>query len=154
MPVLEAPRAILLAAVVLSLVPATGCGGGTSKGDYEKEVARISQDLDEARGRIGSPDSLDEAAQAFRTLQDAVEEAADDLEAIEPPADIEDDHGDLVEATRDLGRDLADGIDAAQRGDADEFRRFARRFETSSSARRADEATDSIEEKGYDLRSG
>jgi hypothetical protein len=151
----------ILAAAAICLV--AGCGGGgdqLSKDDYEQELTNVgnrleasSRKLAEAfKGVQAGDGSLDETADEFATLQNDLREEADSLRDVEPPDDAGKEHEQIVDGLDAFADSLEEFRDAAEAGDVNAIQEFAQGLPESEGLRKLDEATDSLEKKGYDVR--
>lgn len=84
--------------IVVAALLVAGCGGTTSKADYEAEVGTISRDVQEDLEQL---DSGPPSPELIKEAQGSLEEAADALEGIEPPKEVSGLHDDLVDVMRD-----------------------------------------------------
>ena len=80
---------------------ATSAGGPLSKGDYEKQVNTIGNELGEAMEDLTDLDlgaDVGAAIEQFATVEAALQGAADEMRAVEPPAEVAAEHAALVTA--------------------------------------------------------
>lgn len=92
---------LLLAALLLCAALLVGCGGGLSKAEYEAEVKKIGNAVEDD---IDSLDSGEPNPEDIETAQNSIEKAADDISELEPPTEVEKLHADLVSALRDTAK--------------------------------------------------
>ena len=75
---------------------------------------QVGDTLEESVNSLGSalsnPESLDQAADQFNELQEALRTAADDLDELNPPEDVESAHEDLVDGVRLFADDIEDAL--------------------------------------------
>ena len=151
------------AIVALAVVVAAGCGdsgggGGTqlTKAQYEQQLNSIGSTIDSSFSELStlfqSPNpSFDEAADKIAEIQDQMREQADDLDAVNPPEDVQAEHEKMVDGLRGFADDLEEFRQAVESKSVTAMQDFAETFDESESAKKIQEAGDSLEKKGYDL---
>lgn len=130
-------------------------GGRLSKGDYEGKLANIGETLTKATEGLStavSPKtSPADAAGGIGKLQDALAESADELAELSPPEDIQGAHDNLVEGIRSFADALGDLKAAAEEGDTAKMLEFVGKMAESDFGKKLQEATETLQEKGYKL---
>ena len=143
--------AVFLAAVALV---AAGCGG-SDKEDYEEEIDKVGQTLDEQFTEIGrdiqASGGLKRAAPEVEKGAEALDDAVADLEEIDPPDDAEAAHGKIVRGVGLLADDFREAGRAAGENDAPRVLRLFGDIESSEGFRMIVEARDDLREAGYDV---
>ncbi len=96
----------ILASLLALMLVAAGCGSPSlTKEQYEEEVQRIAQDVQERFDEVAVLGAQGEADRdALRASAAALEDAADGFADLDPPAEIADAHDDMVAAVRSLAR--------------------------------------------------
>lgn len=95
---------VVLVAILASAMLLAGCGG-TSKADYETEVQKIGEQVNEDLDKLdsGTPDE-----KQIKLAVVSLRKASDDIDAIDPPSEVKSLHEDLVSTLDDtadlLGR--------------------------------------------------
>jgi hypothetical protein len=144
-------RYLALGLAAAALV-AAGCGG-TSKDDYEDEINRIGETLDEEFTQIGrelqASGGLANAADEVREGAEAYDAAAAELEDIEPPEDAEEAHAKIVAGVELLADDLRVAARAAAADDAARVQELFADLESREGYRRILEAREELETAGY-----
>jgi len=146
-------RFLALGLVVVALV-AAGCGG-TSEEDYEDEIDRVGQTLDEQFTEIGrdiqESGSLKNAAGDVRKGAEALDEAVADLEDVDPPDDAEDAHAKIVDGIGSLADDFREAARAADANDAPRVIELFGDLESSEGFKKILEARQDLKDAGYDV---
>jgi hypothetical protein len=76
---------------------------------------------------------------------------ADELDKVTPPEDVEAEHQKMVDGLRGFADDLDEFREAVESKSPAAMQKFAQTFQESESARKIQEASDSLKKKGYDL---
>lgn len=151
------------AIAALAVVVAAGCGdsgggGGTqlTKAQYEQQLNSIGATIDSSFSELTtmfqSPNpSFDEAADKIAEIQDQMRDQADKLDDVTPPDDVEAEHEQMVEGLRGFADDLEEFRQAVESKSVTAMQDFAESFDTSESAKKIQQAGDSLEKKGYNL---
>jgi hypothetical protein len=131
---------------------AAGCGG-TSKDEYEDEINRIGETLEQEFTRIGrdlqSSGGVENAADEVREGAEAYDAAAAELEDIDPPDDAEDAHAKIVGGVELLADDLREAARAAAADDAAGVQTVFASLESREGFRRILEARNELKSAGY-----
>ena len=92
-------RRTLTAALVLVVASLllVACGG-TSKADYEKQVTKIGNTVDEDLNKL---DEGEPSVESIEAAQKSLKDAASELDDIDPPSEVSDLHDDLVKVLED-----------------------------------------------------
>ena len=146
-------RSLALGLAVVALI-AVGCGG-TSKEDYEGEIDRVGETLDEQFTEIGrdiqASGSLENAAGEVRKGADVLDEAVADLEGIDPPDDAEDAHTKIVDGVAALADDFREAARAASANDAPRVIELFGDLESSEGFKKILAARQDLKDAGYDV---
>lgn len=154
-------RALAFLVLAGALLVAAGCGGGElTTQEYERELRRTMDDLEDAYGRAGAalePDanasrSVGDVIAQLRSAQVALRDAGSRLDAIEPPSEVSREHRELVAGVRDMA-DAVDLLIEAQEvaeRDPERAQSLARRFATDDSFERVQAAAAELSEAGVD----
>lgn len=149
---------VVLVAAALLWWPIGLLGGDDSDDDYETQVEKVGQTLEETFTNLGASISgSGDTREAGRRLQEgarSLDEASTDLAAIEPPSEIAAQHEQLVSGLAELADEFRTGARAAQAGDLDKLLKFASTLQSSAPVRKITSAGREIESKGYRFRSG
>jgi hypothetical protein len=123
------PIALLLALVV-GLITAAGCGGGSnsggtsttdSKAAYGQQLAAATAELQKTFGDIsdqtGSSTSDAQIADRLEKGADAIDQSANNFDKIKPPAAAADAHAKLVAGLHEIAAQIRKASDAAKAKD-------------------------------------
>jgi hypothetical protein len=151
------------AIAALVVLAAAGCGdsgggGGTplTKAQYEEQLNSIGTTIDSSFEELtqtfqGDTPSFDAAADKIAEIQDQLRQQADELDDVTPPEDVQAEHDKMVEGLRGFADDLDEFREAVESKSVDAMQKFAQTFTNSESAKKIQEAGDSLQKKGYDL---
>jgi hypothetical protein len=144
-------RSLGAVAAALILVLA-GCGGGgpLSKAAYEQKLDDAGKGLAVAVQKLAQARSKDEFKNDVSEVQQALGHAADQLDGITPPEDVEGANGRLVQGLRGLADDF-DQVKAAADEGVDAARRKGQQITTGAASRKAQQAIQEIQRRGYDV---
>ena len=146
-------RYLALCLALLALV-VPGCGGD-SKEDYEKEIDKVGQTLDEQFTEIGrdiqASGGLKNAAPEVEKGADALDDAAAELKDIDPPDDAEKAHDKIVQGVGLLADDFRSAAKAAGANNAPRVLRLFGNIESSEGFKRIVEAREQLKDAGYDV---
>ena len=151
--------AATLAAVVLALA-AGGCGGGgggsggtqLSKTQYESRIQKDGDDIKNVFAPLSKPPkSLPDLASKIKAGQQKLRQAADDLENAKPPSDVAHDNAVLAAGLRRLADQLEPLRKGAAAGDPNLVRQAVTKLQSSTSLKRAQQATEDMKKKGYTI---
>ena len=112
-------RGVLVVALALSVIAATGCGGDTkAKNEYVTAVNKAQSDfvavVDDSESRIGGDASDQDTAQQLDAIRQAAADVVVELRGVKPPASARTLHMSLVRE--------AEGLVAAFKKAADAYR--------------------------------
>jgi hypothetical protein len=148
-------RLLALLMTTIALV-AAGCGGGTSKEDYEEEVSKIGDTLEEQFNEIGrdiqSAGDLKNAAPEIEKGAQALDDTAADLDEIDPPDDASDAHDKIVSGVEDLADDFRAAANAAEAENAQKVLSLFGDIQASDGAKKITEARQELKDQGYDVQ--
>ena len=154
-------RGRAIGALAVLVVLAAGCGGSgggeqLTKAQYEQQLNSIGATIDSSFEELttafqGDTPSFDAAADKIAEIQDQMRQQADELDKVTPPEDVEAEHQKMVDGLRGFADDLDEFREAVESKSPTAMQKFAQTFQESESARRIQEASDSLKKKGYDL---
>jgi hypothetical protein len=111
-------RAVLVAALALSLVAGAGCGGDTKKNnDYVDAVNKVSNDFAKSVNDVTASSNPAQAKDTFSQLKTAVDKVIADLRNVEPPDKVKDLHNELVGELQAFDDAVGKAGDAVASGD-------------------------------------
>jgi hypothetical protein len=154
-------KARAIGALAALVVLAAGCGGGDggtqlTKAQYEQQLQSVGQSIDSSFEELtqsfqGDSPSFDKAADQIAAIQDQMRQQADDLDEVTPPDDVQAEHDKMVAGLRGFADDLDEFRQAVEDKSVEAMTKFADTFTNSESAKKIQEAGDSLKEKGYDI---
>jgi hypothetical protein len=134
-------RVAVVIAAALSLVAATGCGGGDTKesNDYVSEINKVQTDFANSVQKVGTSSSAgsDPAAAAKKTFNDlsaAIDKVIADLKGIEPPDKVKDLHDDLISEMQQFNSQVGKAADSLSSKDPQAILKAQSQFASSASA--------------------
>jgi hypothetical protein len=132
-----------------------GGGGRLSKSEYETEMAKIQKTLENSlqgvQEDIQQSKSLDQIGDGLDDLAAEIDKAADQAGELEPPEDIDSEHQDLVDGIKQFADEFREAGDVARDGDEKKIQSTLSGIQQTPGAKKAEEASDAIEKKGYDI---
>jgi hypothetical protein len=147
-------RVALITALTLSLVAATGCGGGNKKSnDYVNAVNKAQTEFAASITKLESSagSGSQSAEQTFARLKAAIDKVIADLEATDPPAKVKQLHNQLVGEMGQLGVAVGKAADALASRDEKKLAQAQAGFSTGLSQLAA-RVTNTIAEINAKLR--
>jgi hypothetical protein len=145
-------RTVLLVAVVAAT--AAGCGGDggrLSKAEYEQKMKEIGTELRNASSGLdfSQTSDLEKLADTIATFRERLEDAANEVDDLNPPEDAETETQQIGDALHAF-TDAFDKMEQAARdGKLQELQ--AAQQEIAAKGAEAERATQSLEDKGYDI---
>lgn len=130
-------RAVLVAALALSLLAVAGCGGDTEESnDYVAAVNKAQTDfVNTVTSAASTPATTPEAAKdLFDKLEASTSKIVGDLKAIEPPEKVKDLHERLVSEVGQIEASVTKAQDAVESGDAKKAQETLASFATEMSS--------------------
>lgn len=154
-----ARRLHLLAACIVVVLAAAGCGGDNRLGpdEYRRNAAPPVRDAAAAIVKLGLAISRapapELAASRLELLRQRLQDASATLDELSPPAEIEDAHDSLVEALASLAEETKEYDDklAVELEDYEQLTTFSQELSATPAAREITEALRTLDRKGYDL---
>lgn len=150
-------RLALVALSLLVALPLAACGGDDrlSKSEYEREMGKIQTTLENSlegvQEDIQQSKSLSQIGEGLDDLASEIDKAADEADELEPPEEIDSEHTDLVDGIKTFADEFREAGDVARGGNQREIRAKLEGIQETPGAKKAQEASDAIEKKGYDI---
>jgi hypothetical protein len=111
-------RTALLAALTLTLVAATGCGGDTKENnEYVDAVNKAQNDFVAGVNKVQSMGASTKPEDVFTQLNTAIDKVIADLKAVDPPDDVKDLHNQLIAEMGKFDTSIATAADALKSND-------------------------------------
>jgi hypothetical protein len=120
-----------------------------SKGEYERELQQLGQDLTDAGSELGRSIDIATFNQNVDNLHDHLRDAADDLRGLKPPPAARSANERLADALDDFAG-LLDSVKDARRESIVRARAALLRVSNSEAVRKARAATRELRQLGYD----
>ncbi len=143
---------LLLVAVIAALV--TGCGGDggrLSKGEYEQKMQEIGTELRNASSGLdfSQTSDLQKLADTIAEFRARLEDAANEVDDLNPPENAETETQQIGDALHAFAETFDKMEQAARDGKLQELQ--AAQQEIAAEGAKAERATESLKEKGYDI---